>query len=115
MICLLSKIENVKIISQIVGKGKNCDKKGDRVYKYDKSCHICSMRLKRAFSEIWKYVKSVNRCFKSKFLTKLCNQNIFSEHNSRGYGYWLSTNPKIIQQNYEQSSGNLSRITLSLA
>ena len=31
MICLLSKIESEKIIGQIVGSGKNCDKNGDSV------------------------------------------------------------------------------------
>ena len=36
------RFENEKIISQIVGKGKN----GNRVSKNDKSLHICNMELK---------------------------------------------------------------------
>ena len=50
--CLLSKIKNEKMISQIVGNGNNCDQNGDRVSKNHKSCHIFSMRLKRIFSKI---------------------------------------------------------------
>ena len=43
---MMSKIEKEKIIGQTVGISKNCDQYSDRVSKYDKSCHICSMRLK---------------------------------------------------------------------
>ena len=40
----MSKTE--KIIGQIVGIRKNCDQNcDDRVSKYEKSCHICSMGL----------------------------------------------------------------------
>ena len=41
------KVENEKIISQIVGVSKISDQNGDKVSKNDKSCHICSKRLKR--------------------------------------------------------------------
>ena len=44
MICLLSKIDNEKIISPIVRSGEWCDQKGDRVSKYDTSWLIDSMR-----------------------------------------------------------------------
>ena len=44
MICLLSKIDNEKIISPIVRSGEWCDQKGDRVSKNDRSWLIDSMR-----------------------------------------------------------------------
>ena len=47
---LLSKVENERIFSKIVGISEVCDKSGDGVSKNNKSCHICSMRLKRIFS-----------------------------------------------------------------
>ena len=43
MSSLLSKFENEKIISQIVGVSWVCDQNGGRVSKNDKICHICSM------------------------------------------------------------------------
>ena len=54
MTFLLSKIENEKIFSQVIGSGKNCDQNGDRVSKYHEKCHICNTRLKKAFGEILK-------------------------------------------------------------
>ena len=44
------RVENEKIISQIVWISEACDQSGDRVSKKDKRCRICSMRLKRYFS-----------------------------------------------------------------
>ena len=44
-------VKSVKIASQIVGVSKICDQNGDRVSKNVKSCHICSMRLKRLLTE----------------------------------------------------------------
>ena len=41
------KVENEKIISQIVGISKICDQNGDGVSKNYKYSHICSMALKR--------------------------------------------------------------------
>ena len=46
-------------ISQIVRSGNNCDQNGDRLSKYDKSWHICSVRLKRFFCKMWKIWDSV--------------------------------------------------------
>ena len=37
------KVEDEKIISQIVGLIKRCNQNGDRVPKNNKSCHICIM------------------------------------------------------------------------
>ena len=44
---IIKRFENEKVIGQIVRKS---DQNGYRVSKNDKSCHICSMRLKEAFS-----------------------------------------------------------------
>ena len=43
------------IISQIVRIGEVCDQNGDRVSKNNKSCHICSMRVKRLLVKYEKY------------------------------------------------------------
>ena len=45
------KVENEKIISQIVGISKICDQNGDRVSKNYKYSHICSMALKRVLAK----------------------------------------------------------------
>ena len=42
----MSKIEDEKITNQIVGISKSWDQNGDRVSKYAKSCHVCSIKLK---------------------------------------------------------------------
>ena len=42
-------------IFHIVWSGRNCDQNGDRVSTYDKSCHICSMRLNRHLVKYEKY------------------------------------------------------------
>ena len=34
---------------KFVQKREDCYQRGDRMSKNDKSCHICSMRLKEAF------------------------------------------------------------------
>ena len=49
------KVENSKIISQIVRISKVYDQHGERVSKNDKSCHICSTRLKRLFAKYEKF------------------------------------------------------------
>ena len=53
-ICLLSKVEDEKIISQIVGISED-DQNGDRASKNDKSCRICIMRLKVVLLKYEKY------------------------------------------------------------
>ena len=50
------KFEDKEIIGQHVGISEGCDQNGDRVSKNDKSCHICSMRLKAVlvkYEKIW--------------------------------------------------------------
>ena len=49
------KFENEKIISQIVGISWACDQNGDSVSKNGKSCHICSMGIKKVLIEYKKY------------------------------------------------------------
>ena len=49
---IIKEFENDDIISQMVGIGEVCDQNGDRVSRNDKSCHICSDRLKRTFSNL---------------------------------------------------------------
>ena len=44
------RVENEKIISQIVGISEACDLNGDRVSMKDKSYHICSIRVKGTLS-----------------------------------------------------------------
>ena len=44
------KVENEKIISQIVGISEVLGQNADRVSKNDKSCHIFSIRLKGVFA-----------------------------------------------------------------
>ena len=51
----LSKVEDEVIISQIVRISEGCDQNGNRVSKNDKSCHICSMRLKGVLVTYEKY------------------------------------------------------------
>ena len=74
-----SKIENEKIISQIVGIGKNSDQ--DRVSKYDRSGHICSEKLKRG---LVKYEKET-LClpFVTGFETQLVQVGSRSERQSK--------------------------------
>ena len=43
MIVYYQKVENEKIISQIVWVSEFCELNGDRVSKNDKSCNICSI------------------------------------------------------------------------
>ena len=50
-----SKVEDEVIISQIVRISEGCDQNGNRVSKNDKSCHICSMRLKGVLVTYEKY------------------------------------------------------------
>ena len=42
--------ESEKIIHKIVGISGFCDQNGDRVFKSDKTCRTCNIRLKRTFS-----------------------------------------------------------------
>ena len=49
------RVENEKIISQNVGISEVCDQNGVRVSKNNKSCHICSMRLKSVLAQYEKY------------------------------------------------------------
>ena len=59
------EFEIEKIISQIVRIGEVCDHIGDRVSKNDKSCHICSTRLKRTYAKYEKYgALSIYLCVK---------------------------------------------------
>ena len=48
-------IEGGKIISQMVGISESCDPNVDRVSRNDKSCHICSLRLKDVLVKYEKY------------------------------------------------------------
>ena len=50
-----TKVENEKIISQIVWASEVFDQNDNRVSRNDKSCHICSMRLKRLLAKHEKY------------------------------------------------------------
>ena len=50
-----SRIEKKRFKNQIVWSGKNCDQNGDRVSKYDKKFHICSMGIKRLFVKYERY------------------------------------------------------------
>ena len=50
-----SKVEKEKIIGQFVGTSKICNRNGDRGSKTDKSCLICSMRLKNVLVKYEKY------------------------------------------------------------
>ena len=43
------RVENEKIINQIVGISEDCYKNGDKVSKNDKSYHICNIKLKLDF------------------------------------------------------------------
>ena len=43
---LVQQFENEEIISQINRSGEKYDQNGGKVSKNNKSCHICSMRLK---------------------------------------------------------------------
>ena len=49
---IVNEFENVRIIGQIVGAWQKSDQNGDRVYKNDKSYHICSIRLIVTFSRV---------------------------------------------------------------
>ena len=55
MICLFSKINNEKIISQHVGSGQTGDLKSDKVSKYDTSCYILSAGLLGPYGPYRKY------------------------------------------------------------
>ena len=39
-------------IGQIVGVSEVCDKNGHKVFKNDKICHICGVRIKRTYGKI---------------------------------------------------------------
>ena len=56
MICLLKKVENAEIISQIFRVSKVCKQSSCKVSKNDKSCQFCCIQLKSTLvtsSLIW--------------------------------------------------------------
>ena len=64
------RVENKKIISQIMGIREVCDQSGDRVSRNDKSCHICSMRVQSVFS---KNMKNMGLCLFISFMLIICS------------------------------------------
>ena len=59
---ILTKLENEKIISQLVGVSWVCEQCGDRVSKNDKSYHIWSTSLNECLVRKWKLCDSAHRC-----------------------------------------------------